>query len=312
MKATISTEWLSGCSGCHVAVVDLHEKLLNLVDDVEFVRIPVLADEKKYPKADIGIIEGAIRSEHDRHAALKMRESVTTLIAFGTCAVYGGPSGVGWLYDGNAVLDKTFSAGPTNVPGEMPDAGVPVLEKSVIPLNEVVKVDFHLPGCPPHPYWIAAAIVSLLHPEKEKVTQKTVCSKCERAMKKKTGMTLRKGQSTAPEAGVCFLSQGVVCLGSVTMERCLAQCPNKGVACTGCAGPSFDMITEPHLDLRTMVAKRMNLLTGIGYEEIKSYIEASARTFYGYAMASPVIYKKPTVELREWAASSSQAGPTGA
>lgn len=307
MKTTVSTEWLSGCSGCHVAVVDLHEKLLALCDEIEFVRIPVLADEKGYPRADVGIIEGAIRSEHDRAAAKKMRESVTTLIAFGTCAVYGGPSGLGWLYQGDDVLDKTYGAGPTNVPGERPDGNAPALEQSVVPLDEAVKVDFYLPGCPPHPYWIAAAILSLLHPEKEKVTQKTVCSRCERTMKKNPGATLKKGVATAPDNTLCFLSQGVVCLGSVTMERCLAQCPNKGIACTGCAGPSYDMITEPHLDIRTMVAKRMNMLTGIDEASIRSYIESSARTFYGYAMASPVIYKKPTVELRDWAASPSAA-----
>jgi F420-non-reducing hydrogenase small subunit len=306
MKTTISTEWLSGCSGCHVAVADLHEKLPAIIDEAEFVRIPVLADEKGYPKADVGIIEGAIRSEHDRAAAMKMRESVTTLIAFGTCAVYGGPSGLGWLYKGNDVLEKSYGAGPTSVPGDLPDGDAPKLEKSVTPIDEVVKVDFYLPGCPPHPSWIAAALLSLLHPEKPKISQKTVCSQCDRVMKKRQGATLRKNRSTAPENEVCFLSQGVVCLGSVTMERCLAQCPKKGVVCTGCAGPSSDIITEPHLDIRTSVARRMNMLTGIDYEAIKSYMEASARTFYGYAMASPVMYKKPTVELREWAASAQQ------
>jgi len=56
MKTRISTEWLSGCSGCHVAVVDLHEKLVNLLDDVEFVRIPVLMDEKGYPEAEVGLV----------------------------------------------------------------------------------------------------------------------------------------------------------------------------------------------------------------------------------------------------------------
>ena len=59
MKARVSTDWLSGCSGCHVAVVDLHEKLLGLIEEVDFVRIPVLMDEKDYPKADVGIVEGA-------------------------------------------------------------------------------------------------------------------------------------------------------------------------------------------------------------------------------------------------------------
>ena len=95
MKTTVSTECLSGCSGCHMALVDLHEKLLQLMDTVEFVRIPVLMDEKEYPPAKIGIVEGAIRSAHDRKAVIALRESVKTLVAFGTCAVYGGPSGIG-------------------------------------------------------------------------------------------------------------------------------------------------------------------------------------------------------------------------
>ena len=82
MKATVSTEWLSGCSGCHVAMVDLHEKLLGLVEEVDFVRVPVLMDEKGYPEATVGIVEGAVRSEHDLEALRRMRES---------CDVLGSP-----------------------------------------------------------------------------------------------------------------------------------------------------------------------------------------------------------------------------
>ncbi|MBD3344712.1 MAG: methyl viologen-reducing hydrogenase [Chitinivibrionales bacterium] len=301
MKIKISTEWLSGCSGCHVAVVDLHEKLINLTDSVEFVRVPVLMDEREYPRADVGIVEGAIRSEHDRAACIKMRESVKTLIAFGTCAVYGGPSGVGWLYRGDSVLEKAYGAGMTNAPGEWPDSNAPKLEQSVVPIDEIVTVDRYLPGCPPHPYWIASAITGLLSPEKKSMVQKTVCSRCERTMKKVSPVALQKGNVTAADDTVCFLSQGVVCMGSVTMERCLAQCPNKGVACSGCAGPSTDIITEPHLDMRTMIARRMSMLTGIEEQEIRQYIEDEARTYYAYAMASPVMYKKPAVKIREWA-----------
>jgi len=131
MKARVSTEWLSGCSGCHIALVDLHEKLVNLVDEVEFVRVPVLMDEKGYPEADIGIVEGAVRSDHDRHCLMKMRESVKTLIAFGTCAAYGGPSGLGWLYPQDEVLATAYGSGPTNTPGDRPTGDIPALEESV-------------------------------------------------------------------------------------------------------------------------------------------------------------------------------------
>jgi len=284
-----------------VAVVDLHEKLLNLVDSVEFVRIPVLLDERDYPKANIGIVEGAVRSREDREALMKMRESVDTLVAFGTCAVYGGPSGIGWLYPGNSVLECAYGEGPTNAAGERPDADAPQLEQSVVPIHEVVPVDYYLPGCPPHPYWIAATITSLCEEGTNKIVQKTVCSRCDRHMRKNEGVSLKKGEVAGTDPDLCFLSQGVVCMGSVTMERCLAQCPNRGVACSGCGGPSSDIITEPHLDMRTLIAKRMNMLTGIPCEEIQHYIEQEARTFYSYAMASPVLYRKPTVELREWA-----------
>jgi F420-non-reducing hydrogenase small subunit len=300
MKARISTEWLSGCSGCHVAVVDLHEKLLNLVDDVEFVRIPVLMDEKGYPEADIGIVEGAIRSEHDRKCLLKMRESCKKLVAFGTCAVYGGPSGIGWLYGKDTILDKIYKETITSPKDHAMPEGAPVLEQSVTPIDEVVDIDFYIPGCPPHPFFIALAVKTLLGASVPVMSTKTVCSACQRKMEKREGVKLQKGMSSGTEEDVCLLSQGVICLGSVTLDRCQAQCPNKGVACAGCAGPSLDMIIEPHLDIRTLIAKRMSLLTGIDQQEIVDYIEKEAKTFYSYALSSPCIYKKPTVELREW------------
>jgi F420-non-reducing hydrogenase small subunit len=306
MKATVSTEWLSGCSGCHVAIVDLHEKLLGLVEEVDFVRAPVLMDEKGYPKADVGVVEGAIRSAHDRECILKMRDSVTALVAFGSCAVYGGPSGLGWLYERESVMSAVYDGGPTNAGGERPDRDAPRLEDSVIPIDEVVPVDLYLPGCPPHPYFIAAGLRALLGSTDLKLTTKTVCSDCQRTMRKRHGVKLDRGAVTAEDAGLCFLSQGVVCLGSVTLNRCQAPCPASGIACTGCAGPSIDLITEPHLDLRTLVARRLSMVAGIDGEEVVRYFEQEAKTFYAYALASPVIYKKPTVEMKEWGVAATE------
>ena len=301
MKTKVSTEWLSGCSGCHVAIVDLHEKLVNLADEFEFVRIPVLMDEKGYPPAEIGIAEGAIRSEHDREAVKKLRDSVKTLVAFGSCAAFGGPSGLGWLHDRESVLAATFDEGVSNAGGERPDGDAPQLEDSVIPIDEVVKVDYVLPGCPPSPYFIASALKLLVDGKATPLKSGTVCGKCTRKMKKATGVSLQKGAITAADDQVCFLSQGVVCMGSVTLDRCLTPCPKGGVVCTGCGGPSLTIIREPHLDLRTEIARRMHRLCGIPDAEIRTYLQQDAKTFYSYAMASAVMFKKPTVELREWA-----------
>ena len=84
---TINTEWLSDCSGCHVAIVDLHEKILNVLQSVRIQRCPVLTDIKDYPKARVGLVSGAIRTEHDRHAAEETRKSCELVIAWGSCAV---------------------------------------------------------------------------------------------------------------------------------------------------------------------------------------------------------------------------------
>jgi F420-non-reducing hydrogenase small subunit len=301
VKARIATEWLSGCSGCHVAVVDLHEKLLNVVEDVEFVRAPVLMDEKGYPEADIGLVEGAVRSEHDRKALQKMRASVKTLVAFGSCAVFSGPSGIGWLYSREEILATVYNSGPTNAGQERPGPDVPTLEASVVPIDEVVPVDFYLPGCPPSPYFIAAALKRLLSSDSPVLTGQSVCAGCNRKMTKNPGAALRKGAVTAEDDKTCFLSQGVICLGSVTLNRCLSPCPKTGVVCTGCNGPRPDVITEARLDIRHSIAQYMATLCGIDPNEVRSYMERDAKTYYSYAMASPVMYKKPTVELREWA-----------
>jgi len=282
-------------------MVDLHEKLLGLVDEVDCVRVPVLMDEKGYPKADVGIVEGAVRSDHDRAALEKMRASVDTLIAFGSCAVYGGPSGLGWLHDRNDVMATVYDGGPTNAGGERPDDDAPRLEDSVVPIDEVVEVDAYLPGCPPHPYFIAAGLRAVLGASDLQLTTMSVCADCDRKMHKNEGVELKPGEVTAEKDNLCFLSQGVVCLGSVSLNRCQAQCPKAGIACFGCAGPSLDLITEPHLDLRNMVGRRLNLITGIDAAEVTSYFERDAKTLYAYAVASPVIHGKPTVEMREWA-----------
>jgi F420-non-reducing hydrogenase small subunit len=308
MKATVSTEWLSGCSGCHIAMVDLHEKLLGLVEEVDFVRVPVLMDVKHYPKATVGVVEGAIRSDHDRDAVQKMRDSVDVLVAFGSCAVYGGPSGLGWLHTQDSVMSTVYDGGPTNAGGERPDADAPALEDSVVPIDEVVDVDVYLPGCPPHPYFVGAGLRAAMGASDLKMTGKTVCADCNRTMHKREGVELRRGEVTAEKSEMCFLSQGVICLGSVTLNRCNSPCPQSGVACFGCAGPSVDQITEPHLDLRTSVAARIHRLTGIEEAEVVRYFEEDAKTLYAYAVASPVIHGKPTVEMREWAGDQASAG----
>ncbi len=301
-KIRLNTEWLCDCGGCHVALVDLHEKILQVLESVEIGKCPVLTDEKGYPEAEIGILTGSIRTEHDRHAAIEMRQKCKTIIAFGTCAVYGGLHGAGLAHSREEIMDHVYRRNPTTRTDSFPSAAVDGLEKMVIPLDEVIEVDLYLPGCPPHAHFIFEALSALIEGKTPRVRQESVCGGCGRSMKKTEVAELKSSAGAVAEEGLCFLSQGMLCLGSVTLDRCLSPCPNHGIMCTGCAGPTMQILTEPTRDLRTEVSERMARLTAIPAEAIRESMEKSAKTHYAYAMATKMIGDKPTFLIRKWIA----------
>lgn len=301
-KIRLNTEWLCDCGGCHVALVDLHEKILNVLESVEILKCPVLTDEKLYPEADIGILTGSIRTEHDRHAAEEMRKKCKTIIAFGTCAVYGGLHGAGLAHSREEIMDHVYRQSPTTKTDFIPNMEITELEKLVTPIDEVIDVDLYLPGCPPHAHFIFEGLSALIENKEPRANQETVCAGCRRTMKKTDVAEIKGSLEGVPDDDVCFLSQGYVCLGSVTLDRCLAPCPNHGIMCTGCAGPTMQILTEPTRDIRTEVSERMARLTQISAEAIKEHMEKSAKTHYAYAMATKMIGNKPTFLIQKWIA----------
>lgn len=299
-KIRLNTEWLCDCGGCHVVLVDLHEKIMNLFESVQIQKCPVLTDVKDYPEAELGILTGSIRTEHDRHAAIEMRKKCKTIIAFGTCAVYGGLHGAGLAHTKEEIMDHVYKKSPTTKTDFIPSTEVDDLEKTVTPIDEVIDVDLYLPGCPPHPHFVFEGLSALISGKQPRVNQETVCGGCSRTMLKTDVAEIRGSHEGMPEDDICFLSQGYICLGSVTLDRCLSPCPNHGVMCTGCAGPTMQILTEPTRDLRTEVSDRMSRLTKIPAETITSHMEKAAKTHYAYAMATKMIGNKPTFLIRKW------------
>ena len=301
-KIKLNTEWLSDCGGCHVAVVDLHEKILDVLGAVAIQHCPVLTDVKEYPQADLGLISGAIRSAHDRECAEKMRQSCTHVVAFGTCAVYGGIPGAGVVHTREEIFDTVYVTNHTTRTHKPPLKSVTELEKLVTPLDEVIDVDLYLPGCPPHPAFILDALFTLIEGRPARAKKESVCAHCQRRMVKTEVDRIKANHEGVPERDTCFLSQGYVCLGSVTLDRCTAPCPNNGVMCTGCAGPTMRVLTEPNRDIRTEIADRMSRLTGITRPDIMASMERSSKSHYSYAMASKMIGNKPTFLIKKWIA----------
>ncbi|VFM95010.1 MAG: F420-non-reducing hydrogenase small subunit [Candidatus Kentron sp. G] len=307
-KATLSIEWLSGCSGCEVAFADLHEDLpAVLKDEVELVRIPILMDTKDYVPADVGMITGSIRTEHDVTAARRMRECCKTIVALGTCPVYGGPHGGSYAHSTQELLEEAFVRNPTTRTSTLPTQ-VPKLLEEDRTLDSEIEVDLYIPGCPPHPAFIIEGLRSLLQGREPKIGRHNVCFRCQRAMEKTDVGHIRREYQAKADPELCFLSQGHLCFGSVTLDRCLAPCPQVGAPCFSCSGPSIPVILEPQKDVRTMVATTMAHLTKIPEEDIIREIERQAKTHYAYAMASKIFRHKPTFRLREWIKAAGDAG----
>ncbi len=299
-KVTVNIEWLSDCSGCHVAIVDLHEKILNVLDAVEIQRCPVLTDVKGYPKATVGLVSGAIRNEHDRHAAEQMRASCDIIVAWGACAVFGGPAGAGNIHTPAEICNAVYFDNKTTTSASPPSREVSPLEPIVTPLDQAIDVDLYLPGCPPHPAFVFESLSALVEGRQPKVNRRSVCAKCKRTMDKTDVSQIKANSEGLPNAEQCFLSQGYSCMGSVTIDRCLAPCPDNGVPCTGCAGASMQILTEPNRDIRTEIADRMSRLTHIDRDEIVRSLERSSKSLYSYTMATTMIGSKPTFHIRKW------------
>ena len=147
-KITVATTWLDGCSGCHMSLLDIDERLLELAEKVEFVYSP-LVDNKRLPESvDLGIIEGAVSSEDDLVKAREFRKHCKFLISLGDCAVAGNVPAMRNLFNLDAVLDRAYKENVQFNP-QRPSEGVPKLLSPVRPLHAVVPVDLFVQGCPP-------------------------------------------------------------------------------------------------------------------------------------------------------------------
>jgi F420-non-reducing hydrogenase small subunit len=256
-------------------------------------------DTKEYVPADVGLITGSIRTEHDLEAAHKMRKVCKAIIAFGTCSVYGGPHSAAYTHTNEELFVGAYVKNPTNNTTNIPDQ-VPKLLENTLPLDNQIPCDLYIPGCPPHAAYIFDGLSALLTGREPKIGRHNVCYNCNRTMKKTDTSSMRRAFEGKFDPELCFLSQGCLCFGSATLDRCLAPCPKMGVPCFSCGGPSEAIILEPRKDIRSEVAHRMAHLTKIPENTIVGEIEKQAKTHYAYAMASPVFRQKPTFLIKKW------------
>jgi NAD-reducing hydrogenase small subunit len=160
-KAHVATVWLDGCSGCHMSLLDMDERLLLLADKIELVYSP-LVDAKQFPEGvDVALVEGSVSNEDDLHKIRLIRKRSKVLVSLGDCAVTGNIPSMRTLFPLSEVLERVYVENAT-LHCHAPTKVVPRLLERVRPLHEVVEVDIYLPGCPPSAETIFFAISELL------------------------------------------------------------------------------------------------------------------------------------------------------
>lgn len=160
-RTRVATVWLDGCSGCHMSLLDIDQRLIGLADRIEIVYSP-LVDAKEFPHGvDVTLVEGAVASVEDLEKIRLIRSRTKLLVSLGDCAVTGNVPSMRNPFRLEDVYDRAYREN-VDIQPQRPTLGVPALLERVRPVHEVVKVDVYVPGCPPPADAIFHVIAELL------------------------------------------------------------------------------------------------------------------------------------------------------
>lgn len=160
-RTRLATVWLDGCSGCHMSLLDMDERLLEFADKIALLYSP-LVDAKEFPReVDVTLIEGAVGSEEDEKRLYLIRERTKILVSLGDCAVTANVPSMRNPFGVGAVLERAYIE-TASAQAQIPRQELPPLRARALPLHQFVKVDVFMPGCPPSADMIHFALSELI------------------------------------------------------------------------------------------------------------------------------------------------------
>ncbi len=316
-KPKFAMYWAASCGGCEIAVLNIGEKILDVDANFEVAFWPVAMDAK-YKDVEamedgailLTLFNGGIRNEENAEIARLLRRKSQILVAFGSCACEGCIPGLANLSKPQDVLDTVYSTVSTDNPNavrpqyhyQMPEGviHIPTFYPVLKTLDQVVDVDYYMPGCPPESHQIAAVIdlvIKVLHGEAQLPAKgatigagnSTVCDDCPRARNVKLIKKFVRIQDV-PELDphLCLLEQGVPCNGPATRNGCGALCPQAGAQCIGCYGPAEGVI-DYGARLITAFASVIDSNDPAEIERILDGIPDPAGQFYRFNLAGSLL-----------------------
>ncbi|MGD0337359.1 MAG: oxidoreductase [Bacteroidota bacterium] len=316
-KPKIGLYWCASCGGCEESVVDLAEDILSVVAAVDIVLWPVAMDFKKsdveaMPDQSIvaSMINGAIRTSEQEEMARLIRAKSKYIIAYGSCAHLGGIPSLANQFQREQILKYVYEDSPTvtneakiRPQVQFKDNGstvtLPEFHSMVRALDQVIDVDYYLPGCPPTPKLLKEAIDALLAgklPEKGSVLAPDIalCEECQRKDTKPIDYKFtefKRPHWTEIDPEKCLLAQGLMCLGSATRGGCGAQCILGNMPCSGCFGPTSN-VKDHGAKILSAFASHVDAKDEKDIDKILATLPDPVGTFYRYGLASSLLRRK--------------------
>ena len=323
-KPKFAMYWAASCGGCEISVLNIGDKILAVDEAFDVAFWPCVADFKVkdvegYPDGhiDLCLFNGAIRTSENEEMAHLLRRKSKVLVAFGSCAYEGCIPALANLTTSDAIFKTVYltSISTDNPHGVLPgpltevaegQLRIPAFYESVRALDQVVPVEYIIPGCPPEPHQIWAVLEAIVSGAQLPAPGSTiigagsvaVCEECPLEKHEKTIQRFYRPQEIVPEPGLCLLEQGLFCMGPATRCGCEARCPRVGMGCRGCYGP-LDGVEDQGARMLSALASVVGAGTLRDEEaELEHIIGAvmdtladPAGTLYRFSMAHSLLFR---------------------
>jgi F420-non-reducing hydrogenase small subunit len=316
-KLKLAVYWASACGGCSVSVLDVHEKLFDVIAAADFVFWPLALDIKykdveEMPDnyIDVTLFNGAVRNSENEHMANLLRKKSKILVAYGSCSHLGGIPGLANFSTKEDIFRRVYEESESTINTEKTRPlseykvkegllEIPVFYNDVRSLSQTVEVDYYIPGCPPQTerlLEVFGAIVSGAElPPKGSVIGAGSKAQCDECVRKKTeNKRIKKFYrpwEISDDGETCFMEQGVICMGPATREGCGYRCIKGNAPCRGCYGPTPG-VTDPGTKMMSAIA---SIIDEKEPEEINRVIEDivdPAGLFYRFSLPVSLIRRK--------------------
>jgi len=316
-KPKFAMYWAAACGGCEIAVLQIKENILKVDEAFEIAFWPAATDFK-YKDVEalddgailITLFNGAVRNSENEYLARLLRQKSQILVAFGACATQGGIPGLANISSAQEIKDLVYMQNPSldNPDGVFPlehmdvpegELDLPHLYNTVKALDQVVDVDYYIPGCPPEGPQIWAVLETVIGivqnggdlPPKGSVLgagEKSCCDECSRTREGTKISGFKKAWEIPWDPDKCLLEQGVICMGPATRDGCGGHCTAAGMPCRGCYGPPPGVIDQGAKMLSTLAS----IIDGDSPEqiaEIAATVPDPLGTFYRFGLAKSML-----------------------